>query len=85
MPRRPAPKLATEDVPALSEVERLAARCRILLPRLNSRAGQLPAYDSLPLCVIDAVWSLSVRDDPVKTGVSRDADWATATWWPHRH
>ncbi len=56
-----------------ADAQMVADFCRARLD-LNAAAqsdGTRPAYAHLPLCVIDAVWSLSVRYESVRNVVSR--------------
>ncbi len=58
-------------------VARLAHYCHRTLP-LEEIAGGRAAlgYESLPLCVIDAVWSLNVGQAAVRAVVARYLEWA---------
>ena len=55
----------------MDDIERLAQRCVSVLPLGSAELGGEYGYDCLPLCVIDAVWSIGVRYGGVKNVVDR--------------
>ncbi len=55
----------------MNEVENLAAYCKLVLKLETANLGSEYGYACLPLCVIDAVWSIGVRYGGVKNVVSR--------------
>ena len=59
-----------------TDAELEAACCEANLP-LNEKLGREYFYQSLPLCVIDAVFSIGVRYAGVKKVVSRYCDYFT--------
>jgi len=55
----------------MTDAERVANRCRELLYLVDAAYGQEYGYGTLPLCVIDAIWSIGVRYESVKNVVQR--------------
>ena len=55
----------------MDDIERLVQRCVSVLPLGSAELGGEYGYDCLPLCVIDAVWSIGVRYGGVKNVVAR--------------
>jgi len=55
----------------MDEVERIVACCKAVLPLERAELGGEYGYNCLPLCVIDAVWSIGVRYGGVKNVVAR--------------
>ncbi|MCX6381634.1 MAG: hypothetical protein NT023_19525 [Armatimonadetes bacterium] len=55
----------------MDDITRLAERCKTALPLSVANLGAEYGYKCLPLCVIDAVWSIGVRYGSVRNVVSR--------------
>jgi len=53
------------------DIEITAKRCRDLLPLGSAVLGSEYGYQHLPLCILDAVWSIGVRYTGVQNVVSR--------------
>lgn len=53
------------------EVEKVVTRCKSVLKLETATLGSEYGYNCLPLCVIDAVWSIGVRYSGVQNVVSR--------------
>lgn len=53
------------------EVEQVKERCRQVLPLAEATLGSEYAYPHLPLCVLDAVWSIGVRYAGVQNVIAR--------------
>ena len=59
----------------MNDIKRIVARCTEVLPLETAQLGAEYGYQCLPLCVIDAVWSIGVRYGGVKNVVSRYCDY----------
>ena len=55
----------------MDEIEILSARCKSELQLETAELGSEYGYHYLPLCVIDAVWSIGARYGGVRNVVSR--------------
>jgi hypothetical protein len=58
------------------DVELIAAGAGAVLPLATARLGDEYFYQSLPLCVIDAVYSIGVRYGGVQRVVARYCEWS---------
>lgn len=66
-----------DTLPPHDLAERLAAHCRDVLPLYAlTDAPALVTYGSLPLCIIDAIWSINARPEAVRGVISRYCAWA---------
>ena len=61
------------------DAERLAEYCLRVLPLTTARLGEEFGYQSLALCVIDAVWSVGVRYEGVTNVIRRYCDYLGST------
>lgn len=57
--------------PTENEIARVSAECLAILPLEDITLGDEYGYTCLPLCVIDAVWSIGVRYAGVQNVISR--------------
>ena len=58
------------------DAERIATWAEAVLPLATARLGDEYFYQSLPLCVIDAVYSIGVRYGGVQRVVARYCEWS---------
>jgi hypothetical protein len=64
----------TPDVPKSGEAHVLADSCKVQLPLKKGVLGNEYFYQSLPQCVIDAVYSIGVKYKAVQNTVARYSD-----------
>lgn len=66
--------MPTDRTPNPVDLARVAASCLRSLPITNGRLGDEYYYQSLPLCIVDAVFSIGVRYEGVRSVVTRYCD-----------
>lgn len=71
-------KVSAGGSPAPADLETVAASCLCHLPITTGRLGDEYHYQSLPLCIVDAVFSIGVRYESVRAVVDRYCDFAGA-------
>lgn len=59
----------------LDDIKKVVSRCRTTLDLENANLGNEYGYKSLPLCVIDALWSIGVRYGGVQNVISRYSEY----------